>query len=312
MTDRSSQPTSLAIVLQDLRPARASYGRLDLHDRWGITLPFEDGVRFHLVVEGGCILQVPGREVLRLEAGDMALLPHGSEHAILDRAGSAKVPIETLSSEEIGKRVYSLHKGEDGTGSVLVCCTVGFDAPFAQRLLQQMPAVIVVKRNDGAIAGLRALADLMADEARRQRIGMATLLPRLADIIVTWVVRHWAETSAGHAEGWLSAFSDPGLGRALAAIHREPARSWTTARMARVAGMSRTVFAARFSMALGQPPGQYVLETRMALARERLMQAGSTIAETAAAAGYGSEAAFSRAFKRVTGSTPGAVRRAER
>jgi AraC-like DNA-binding protein len=149
----------------------------------------------------------------------------------------------------------------------------------------------------------------MAEEARRQRIGMATLLPRLADIIVTLVVRHWAENSNLQPGGWLNALRDPGLGKAIVAIHREPARPWTAATLARTAGMSRTAFAARFSAALKQPPGQYLLETRMGIARERLSHAGSTIASTAEAVGYGSEAAFSRAFKRVTGSSPGAFSR---
>lgn len=307
MHDRSSSGSTLAAILQDLRPARATYGRLALRAPWGIDLPIEDGVRFHLVVSGRCLLQAPGGEAL-LEPGDVALLPGGEAHAIRDRPTSEAVPLAILPRQAIGDGVYRLQVGTDGEESLLVCCTVDFDAAPARRLLTAMPALLVVRRGtDGP--GLDGLVALMADEARRERMGMATLLPRLVDVVVTWTVRAWAEEAGASVGGWLGALAEPGLGRALVAIHAAPERRWTTTALAREAGLSRSAFARRFQERLGQAPGRYLLEWRMALAAERLASRAASIASVAAGLGYGSEAAFARAFKRVRGVSPGRLRR---
>lgn len=307
MHDRSSG-TALAAILQDLRPARATYGRLALRAPWGIELPVEDGVRFHLSIEGRCLVQAPAGEAV-LGPGDVALLPQGGAHAIRDAAGSATVPLASLPRERLGDGVYRLSGGgEGGEESVLACCTIGFDAPAARRLLAAMPNLVVVRGGSDAGPGLGGLVALMADEARRERMGMATLLPRLADVIVTWVIRAWAEDEGAQASGWLGALADPRLGPALAAFHRDPGGAWDMASLAREAGLSRSAFASRFSERLRQPPGRYVLDWRMALAAERLAAPGSSIAQVAVALGYGSEAAFSRAFKRTRGQSPSAAR----
>jgi AraC-like DNA-binding protein len=230
------------------------------------------------------------------------------------------VPLTSLAPERISEGVYRLRAGGGGRGdggeesggsgeSLLVCCTIGFDAPAARRLLAEMPALVVVRREAEAGPGLGGLVDLMADEARRERMGMATLLPRLADVVATWAVRVWAEAQDESTRGWLGALAEPAIGAALAAFHREPGRRWTLAALAREAGLSRSVFAQRFRDRLGQAPGGYVLDWRMALAAERLAQPGATVPTVAAGLGYGSEAAFGRAFKRVRGLSPGAARR---
>ncbi len=131
---------------------------------------------------------------------------------------------------------------------------------------------------------------------------------RLADVLVIQTVRAWLSDEPDAAGGWLAALRDPRLGPALAAVHRDPGHEWTLAGLAGLATMSRSSFAARFTAVVGLPPMTYVALARMRRAREMLL-GGSSVAVVASALGYGSEAAFSRAFARITGQTPGRVRR---
>lgn len=308
MYGNSSKAALLGLAIEDLRPARASYGRLVLRAPWGIELPFEDGVRFHLVAEGECVLFAPGSDPVRLGAGDVAFLPKGAAHAIADGRGTARVALDTLARRKIGEATYRLNVGTVGDASLLICCTIGFDTPAARRLLEQMPGVMVVRAEAGD-ATIGALVRVMADEAQRERMGMATLLPRIADIVVTWTVRAWAEAQSGGVPGWLATLGAPGVGAALVAIDREPERRWSLEELARLAGMSRAGFAARFKAALGQSPGRYVRESRMTRAAERLGDDGASMAVVAAEVGYGSQAAFARAFKGIRGVSPGRIRK---
>ena len=133
-------------------------------------------------------------------------------------------------------------------------------------------------------------------------------MTRLADILVIQTIRAWIEKDPAAQTGWLGALRDPQIGRALALLHRDPARAWTVASLASEAAMSRSAFAARFTELLREPAMQYVTRWRMHLALERLKESDAPLADLAERLGYQSEAAFSRAFKRVVGISPGAAR----
>jgi AraC-like DNA-binding protein len=136
------------------------------------------------------------------------------------------------------------------------------------------------------------------------------VITRLADILVIQAIRAWIETAPAARTGWLGALHDAQIGRALALIHRDPARDWTVASLARELSMSRSAFAARFTEVAGEPAMQYVTRWRMHVALDTLQRDGATVAQLADRLGYRSEAAFARAFKRVIGKPPGAVRQA--
>src|SRR5512134_2529950 len=123
------------------------------------------------------------------------------------------------------------------------------------------------------------------------------------------MIRQHLETLPAEQTGWLAGLRDPVVGRALAALHGEPRERWTVEGLARVAGVSRSVLAERFAEMVGQPPMQYLALWRMQLA-SRLLLEGEPVAEAAAAVGYESEAAFSRAFKKLVGEAPATWRRA--
>ena len=149
----------------------------------------------------------------------------------------------------------------------------------------------------------------MAAEAGELRPGGEAVITRLGDILVIQAIRAWIESDPAAQTGWLGALQDPQIGRAISLIHRDPARNWTVASLADELAMSRSAFAARFTELVGEPVMSYVARWRMHVAVAALKEEGATVGELADRLGYRSEAAFSRAFKRVIGVAPGAVRR---
>jgi len=151
----------------------------------------------------------------------------------------------------------------------------------------------------------------MAAEARELRPGGETVITRLADILVIQAIRSWIARDPAAQTGWLGALRDQQIGRAIALVHRDPARNWTVASLAMAVGMSRSAFAARFSQLVGEPAVRYVTRWKMHAALMWLKEENAALSEIASRLGYESEAAFSRAFKRVVGISPGAARRRE-
>lgn len=298
----------LSDVLQDLRLARASYCRCELSAPWGIALPFQEGVRFHFMVEGRCWMRSGSHPPLRLEEGDVVLLPHGTAHAIVDAPDQRSKRIDALRPQLVGNGVYRLAAGGQGERARVVCCTIGFDGPTAHPLVELLPDVLHLRRGELNDPSLAALLDMMAEEVHAPRIGSATIMARLADIVMTRIIRAWVESRPADLTGWLAAVQDPQIGLALARIHREPGRDWSVQALAAVAGISRSKFSERFTQLLDTSPARYLLQWRMRLAAAWLRTGAMTISQVAAELGYESDAAFSRAFKRFMGVSPGAAR----
>ncbi len=150
---------------------------------------------------------------------------------------------------------------------------------------------------------------LMALEARELRPGGETVITRLADILVIQAIRAWIAEDPVAQTGWLGALQDQQIGHAILLIQREPARPWTVALLADEVSMSRSAFAARFKELMGEPPMQYAARWRMNMALTWLKEEDSPLGALADRLGYQSEAAFSRAFKRFIGVSPGVARR---
>ncbi len=140
------------------------------------------------------------------------------------------------------------------------------------------------------------------------RAGSENVLSRISELMFVEAIRRYLETLPAAETGWLAGVRDPVVGHALAALHGNPRDGWTVERLARLVGQSRSVFAERFMALVGQPPMQYLALWRMQLA-SRLLADGGQVAEVAGAVGYESEAAFSRAFKKVVGQPPGTWRK---
>jgi AraC-like DNA-binding protein len=301
----------LSEILRDLRPSGVSYGHCRLTRPWGVEIPQEPLTRFHLLVAGEAWLRHENADPIQLTAGDVVLFPNGGSHFITDTPRGRTRPLSSFPVEEIGELTYRLVAGGGGPQTLMACCTVHFDEPAAHILLELMPPIIVVRRAAIEDSALPALLDAMAEEVMAQRVGNATMLSRLADVVVIRLIRRWAETRGNETFGWLAAVRDPRIGKALIAIHQRPEKPWSVESLARVASLSRSMFSERFASVLGMPPAKYLATWRMSLARHLLGRQRLTVSEVATRLGYDSEPSFSRAFKRVVGVPPGSLRRSD-
>ena len=304
----------LGEALHFLRMNGAFYCRSELTAPWGLTLPPMSGyVWFHVVTSGHVWLEAGDADARLLGPGDLALVPHGEGHVLRSAPGAPAPGILELERELVSERYEILRHGEGGDPTTLVCGAVRFDHPSAHNLVAILPQLIHVEHTGSTESDwLQGTLRLMAAEARELRPGGEAVITRLGDILVIQAIRSWIDTDPAARTGWLGALQDRQIGHAITLIHRDPARAWTLASLAGEVAMSRSAFAARFTELVGEPPMGYVARWRMHLARDALTEQGSTVAELASRLGYRSEAAFARAFKRVIGTPPGAVRRAPR
>lgn len=305
----SSDP--LGEALHFLRMSGTFYCRSEFTAPWGLDLPaMPDCLMFHVLTLGECWLEVDGSEPLRLVPGDLALVPHGAGHRLLSAPGEAAAGLFDLPRAYASDRYEILRQGGGGEPTALICGAVRFDHPAAQQLVRLLPRVLEARISDpGQRDWLFSTLRLMEREARVMRPGGETVITRLADILVIQAIRAWIEQDPGAQTGWLGALQDRQLGRALSLVHREPEKDWSLGALADAAAMSRSAFAARFSEKVGMPAMQYVTRWRMHVALGWLQEREVGVAELAERLGYQSEAAFSRAFKRCIGVSPGSVRR---
>jgi AraC-like DNA-binding protein len=301
----------LGEALQFLRMSGAAYYRSELTAPWGMTLPPMPGyLWFHVVTSGRLWLETGEEERGWIQLGDLALVPHGDGHVLRSEPGAPAPHILDLEREPVSNRYEIIRHGEGGEPTGLICGAVRFEHPAADNLIEVLPSTIHIEASRSSrLEWMQSLLRLMAAEAGELRPGGEAVITRLGDILVIQAIRAWMESDPAAQRGWLGALQDPQIGRAISNIHRDPARNWTVASLAQELAMSRSAFAARFTELVGEPVMSYVARWRMQVAVDALKDEGATVGQLADRLGYRSEAAFSRAFKRVIGVAPGAIRR---
>lgn len=301
---------ALGRALHLLRMNGAFYCRAELTAPWGMSMPAMPGyLWFHVVLTGTLRLEAPDAEPQDVGAGELALVPLGTGHALRSQPGVPVPDVLTLDREQVSDRYEVLRHGGGGAATSLVCGAVRLEHPAARNLIRALPPSILVSADASGSEWIHSTLRLLATEARDPRPGGEAVITRLADIIVIQAIRSWIETDPAARTGWLGALRDPHIGRAIALVHADPARAWTVGSLAGELAMSRSAFAARFTELVGEPAMQYVTTWRMHVAQAALQDGDATVAQLGATLGYHSEAAFARAFKRVIGTSPGAVRR---
>jgi AraC-like DNA-binding protein len=261
-------------------------------------------ISYHVITLGSCWASVPGEAPMELSAGDILLLPHGDTHVLASAPGLRRAPDLAMYRRPVeGQLPFSMTMGDPaGPPAHFVCGFLGCDARPYNPLLAALPRVIRVSdRKDGALAALIRFA---LAESREPRLGGQCVLGRLSELMFIDVVRRYLETLPPEHTNWLAGLRDPFIGRALAALHRQPARAWTIELLAQEIGLSRSALAERFMQFTGSPPMHYLANWRMQLAANELLSGTESVANVAHRVGYESEAAFSRAFKKLVGVPP--------
>ena len=301
----------LGEALHLLRMSGSFYCRSEFRAPFGIALPaMHDCLMFHVVTAGHCWLEVDGDAPRALHPGDLVVLPHGEGHRLASTPGAPAARLFDLPREAVSERYEILRHGGRGAETLVICGAVRFEQPTARHLVTLLPRVLRVDGSGSRHAEwIRSTLAFMAEEARVLRPGGEAVITRLADVLVIQAIRAWIEEDPSARTGWLGALQDRQIGRAVALMHRDPAHPWTLASLASEVAMSRSAFAARFTALVGVPAMRYLARWRMHVASTLLREDGPAVADLAGRLGYRSEAAFSRAFKRVSGDAPGAARR---
>ena len=199
-----------------------------------------------------------------------------------------------------------------GEGTFLVGGQIELDAISGPFLLQQLPPVLIIRADAAGSADLRWALQALVRELESDSPGQSLLSDHLAQLVVILILRGYYASGGAHFAGWLTALADPRLARAIGAVHRDPARSWTVGDLASEAGMSRSSFAELFRSRVGCTPMAYAADWRLQLAASRLRTDSLSIGGVAAASGYGSESALGAAFRRRFGTSPARYRREAR
>jgi AraC-like DNA-binding protein len=299
----------LTDLLQRSRAQGAAFCRTTAYGQWGLRFPGRAALSVHAIIAGEAHLWAadPGRAA-RLAPGDVMLVREDTEHHVAHASGAPTEPLEGLLRAGPGvSRQISVGHPHHGPGATFFCGAYLFDGDLCRGLLDALPETVQLRPEAGST--LRATMDLLAREMLVDEPGQQTLLDRLLDVALVQILREHFRASARDAPGWFRASRDPGIGRALEAIHEDPAHAWTVSELAGRALLSRSTFARQFTELVGQAPLAYVNDWRMALARQELRDSDSRLAAVGAGLGYASEFSFAAAFKRHHGVAPGRWRR---
>ena len=314
--DRPPGTDVLADMLRAVRLTGAVFLKASFTEPFGILSPqrYDPSIPmahlrhvsiFHYVASGGCMMETAGGTCRELKAGDLVLLPFASEHKLW-RGEAEFVPASSIVNLDSKEGVWSFSHGGGGTETRFVCGFIESAEMMFAPMFRSLPEMLVDRADDEAVGSgiARTIDDLLA-RVDSLTPGAEVILGRMMELLFVELLRRHAGRLPQGSRGLLAALNDPLVGRALQLLQAEPARRWTTDELAREAGASRTVLGERFNAVLGKPPIDYVTSWRIQLAADRLRNGRDAIARIAVDSGYESEAAFNRAFKRVTGLTPG-------
>jgi AraC-like DNA-binding protein len=295
-TDEPADPLDFVISL--LRPQAVLSKIVNGGGQWSIRKPRYAGPSFCLILDGTCWLVPDGIGALELQKGDFLLLPETPSFVLAsDRdIPPTATPIDTARDANYG-----------GTGPTTMRMLGGyfrFDRQNAELVLRLLPPTVLVRRGEQGSSRLSRIVELIVEEADTHHRCRDLILERLVEVLLVEAWRFRAEEPLAGERGLIGGLSDPALANALRELHADPAAGWTVEKLARTAGMSRAVFAERFSRRVGMPPMRYLLEWRIAQAKELLRGDRPSLTEVANKVGYSSASAFSAAFLRVAGCSP--------
>jgi AraC-like DNA-binding protein len=309
-------------ILSGVKLHGAVYFTAEFSAPWGLTTSAPNAmaaklapgaehlVLYHLVIEGGAVIEMTDGRLLELEAGDVVVFPNADSHHMSSGKGATKpFPNYGISAKIAARDLNPLRAGGGGKVSRFVCGYMTCDPYACRPLLGGLPPVFKVHlRSDQSGQWLENSVLHLVDEAASARIGSEAMLAKLSETLFIDTLRRYISSLPEHEMGWLAGTRDPIVGKSLGLLHNHLAHPWTIADLAVQVGISRSALVERFSRYLSEPPMAYLTRRRLELAARTLEGSSQGVAEIAASVGYESEAAFNRAFKREFGHPPGRYR----
>lgn len=303
-------PDGLSQLLLRLTVNSTIYCLSHMSSPWGFKVASRSRPAFHLLTVGSAWLEVEGQpDPIRLNAGDLVILPRGEGHVVRDSPQSAVQWLDRIL-EDTPPINGHLSYGGSGDASELLCGGFAVDQMTGRPLLEALPTVVHLRGSEGrAPEWLVGLIRMIAAEMTSSRPGSEAVVTRLTDALLAQALRQCL-VDADRAIGKATAVSDPQVARSLRLIRDHPDRAWTVPQLAAAVSMSRSAFADRFRVATGETPMQHLTRYRMSRAAEYLRATKAGVREIARLTGYDSEVSVTKAFKRQFGVSPGAYRKA--
>jgi AraC-like DNA-binding protein len=312
----------LSEVLRTLRLTGATFFSAEFRAPWGFTSPPLDGlaqaleesdarlVLFHLVFEGHAASRVEGSPDIALQAGDIVAFPQGHAHRVWQGRPERWYDTAPAVRQALDGGLQVTRAGGRGEVTRFVCGYFSCDPWASDVVLAGLPPMLAVSVRDGdRRSWLEEAIQFLAAESASDHAGRGALLTRLSEALFVETLRRWMAALPAEHTGWLAGARDAIVGRALALLHRKPAKRWTLDTLAHHTGTSRSILAERFTHYLGETPMAYLARWRLRLAARLLTTTRRSVLEVAGRVGYESEASFNRAFSREFGVPPGRYRR---
>lgn len=314
---------ALSDVLRAVRLTGATFFDVVASDPWVAESPpnslilskilpgAEHLIAYHVVTDGCLFTNLVGGKPVPAKAGEVIVYTKGDPHVLSSAAGMRADPCAPTALDLAADKPlpFFLNYGGGGrTTAKFVCGFLACDARPFNPLLDALPPFIKIGDDHGGESPwLSQFIGLAMSESAGKRAGSESVLAKLSELMFIEVVRRHIAAMPAEQSGWLAGLRDASIGRCLSLMHASPARNWTIDTLAKEVGLSRSVLAERFTALVGMPPMQYLAKWRMQIA-SGLLSGGANIARIAAETGYGSEASFSRAFKKLVGVPPSAWR----
>lgn len=317
---RTTAADTLSDVLKVVRITGSVFYNVTARAPWVVEQPSPEAllplifpsadhvIAYHVVTEGRCFANVTGDDApIELRAGQIIVFTRADRHSMSSDPGmrGEPVPGDALAGALTAQLPFFAKVGNEGpvTARLISGFLAYASSPFIP-LLDNLPSMLIADfSREGDMPWLGELIGLSMREATNKRAGSESVLGRLTELIFIELVRQYFDRLSPKHDGWLAGLKDPYVGKALSLMHGCPGCEWGLEKLAREVGSSRSEFAERFASLVGYPPMQYLAKWRMQVA-SGLLNDNVKIATVAGKVGYGSEASFSRAFKKIVGVSP--------
>jgi AraC-like DNA-binding protein len=267
---------------------------------------------YHFLVEGSGMVRL-GNETIKLEPGDVIVVPHGDAHVMCSAEGVARKLSAAMMAKLQTHDLSAMQSGGGGEVARFVCGFMVCDPLLCRPILQNLPPAFKVNlRTDKSGQWLEKTLLHLVEEASSENAGSEAVLAKMSEALFVDTLRRYLAGLPEQEVGWLAAARDPIIGKSLMLLHSRPSHPWTIAELAKEVGLSRSSLVQRFTKYLSEPPMAYLIRWRLQLAARALTSNSRGVAEIAEDVGYESEAAFNRAFKREFGLPPARYRNEHR